>query len=193
MAKPTPEINAGSMADIAFLLLIFFLVTTSMDVDKGIQRRLPPMPDENQKVEAEQINKRNIMVVLINRSDRLFAGGQPMEIYMLKDKVKEFITNPANLPNLPEKKEKNIEGFGPYMVSRAVVSLQNDRGTSYEAYIQVQNELMKAFNEVRDEFAMQHWGKKYAALDETQQEIAREAIPQNISEQEPREVTKTRR
>ena len=193
MAKPTPEINAGSMADIAFLLLIFFLVTTSMDVDKGIQRRLPPMPDENQKVEAEQINKRNIMVVLINRSDRLFAGGQPMEIYMLKDKVKEFITNPANLPNLPEKKEKNIEGFGPYMVFRAVVSLQNDRGTSYEAYIQVQNEIMKAFNEVRDEFAMQHWGKKYAALDETQQEIAREAIPQNISEQEPREVTKTRR
>jgi len=87
MAKPTPEINAGSMADIAFLLLIFFLVTTSMDVDKGIQRLLPPMPDENQKVEAEQINKRNIMVVLINRSDRLFAGGQPMETYMLKDKL----------------------------------------------------------------------------------------------------------
>lgn len=193
MAKPTPEINAGSMADIAFLLLIFFLVTTSMDVDKGIQRLLPPMPDENQKVEAEQINKRNIMVVLINRSDRLFAGGQPMETYMLKDKVKEFITNPANLPNLPEKREKDIEGFGPYMVSRAVVSLQNDRGTSYAAYIQVQNEIMKAFNEVRDEFAMQHWGKEYAALDETQRKIAREAIPQNISEQEPREVTKTRR
>lgn len=193
MAKPTPEINAGSMADIAFLLLIFFLVTTSMDVDKGIQRLLPPMPDENQKVEAEQINKRNIMVVLINRSDRLFAGGQQMETYMLKDKVKEFITNPANLPNLPEKREKEIEGFGPYNVSRAVVSLQNDRGTSYEAYIQVQNELMKAFNEVRDEFAMQHWGKEYAALDETQRKIAREAIPQNISEQEPREVTKTRR
>ena len=116
-----------------------------------------------------------------------------MEIYMLKDKVKEFITNPADLPNLPEKREKEIEGFGPYKVSRAVVSLQNDRGTSYAAYIQVQNELMKAFNEVRDDFAMQHWGKKYAALDETQQGITREAIPSNISEQEPREVTKTRR
>ena len=98
MAKPTPEINAGSMADIAFLLLIFFLVTTSMDVDKGIQRLLPPMPDENQKVEAEQINKRNIMVVLINRSDRLFAGGQPMETYMLKDKVKEIRSLTRALP-----------------------------------------------------------------------------------------------
>ncbi|MDD2329493.1 MAG: biopolymer transporter ExbD, partial [Bacteroidales bacterium] len=76
MAKPAGEINAGSMADIAFLLLIFFLVTTTMDVETGIQRRLPPMPDENQQAEVEQINKRNIMVVLINKNDRLFAGGQ---------------------------------------------------------------------------------------------------------------------
>ena len=91
MAKPAGEINAGSMADIAFLLLIFFLMTTSMDVDSGIQRRLPPMPDANQKVEAEQINKRNIIVVLVNKSDRLFAGGQPMDVSMLKDKIKEFL------------------------------------------------------------------------------------------------------
>lgn len=151
MARPAGDINAGSMADIAFLLLIFFLVTTTMDVETGIQRRLPPMPDENQQTEVEQINKRNIMVVLINSSDRLFARGQEMHITMLKDKVKEFLTNPANLPDMPEKREKEIEGFGTTMVSRAVVSLQNHRGTSYNAYIQVQNELVKAFNEVRDE------------------------------------------
>lgn len=107
MARPAGEINAGSMADIAFLLLIFFLVTTTMDVETGIQRRLPPMPDENQQTEVEQINKRNIMVVLINQSDRLFAGGQEMHITMLKDKVKEFIVNPANLPNLPENVKKH--------------------------------------------------------------------------------------
>lgn len=193
MAKPAGEINAGSMADIAFLLLIFFLVTTTMDVETGIQRRLPPMPDENQQAEVEQINKRNIMVVLINKNDRLFAGGQEMHITMLKDKVKEFITNPANLPDLPEKRENDIEGFGPVMVSRAVVSLQNDRGTSYNAYIQVQNELVKAFNELRDEFSMQHFGKKYDAVDEDQQRIVREAIPLNLSEREPREVTTRRR
>ncbi|MFA5737168.1 MAG: biopolymer transporter ExbD [Bacteroidales bacterium] len=193
MAKPAGEINAGSMADIAFLLLIFFLMTTSMDVDSGIQRRLPPMPDANQKVEAEQINKRNIIVVLVNKSDRLFAGGQSMDVSMLKDKIKEFLMNPANLPNMPEKREKEIEGFGPYMVSRGVVSLTNDRGTSYNAYIQVQNEIVKAFNELRDEFALQQWGKKYSTLDEDQQRIVRDIIPQSLSEQEPREVSKRRR
>ncbi|MCK9347247.1 MAG: biopolymer transporter ExbD [Bacteroidales bacterium] len=193
MARPAGDINAGSMADIAFLLLIFFLVTTTMDVETGIQRRLPPMPDENQQAEVEQINKRNIMVVLINSSDRLFAGGQEMHISMLKDKVKEFLTNPANLPDLPEKREKDIEGFGAVMVSRAVVSLQNDRGTSYNAYIQVQNELVKAFNEVRDEFAMRHFGKKYNSLEEDQQRIVRDAVPMSLSEREPREVKSRRR
>ena len=193
MARPAGDINAGSMADIAFLLLTFFMMVTTMDTETGIQRRLPPMPDENQIEQAEQINKRNIMVVLINNNDRLFAGGQEMPIVMLKEKVKEFLTNPANLPNLPEKREKEIEGFGPYMVSRALVSLQNTRGTSYKAYIEVQNELVKAFNEVRDEFAMQNFGKKYDLLDEDQQRIARDAVPMNLSEREPRYVTKRRR
>ena len=193
MARPAGDINAGSMADIAFLLLTFFMMVTTMDTETGIQRRLPPMPDENQIEQAEQINKRNIMVVLINNNDRLFAGGQEMPIVMLKEKVKEFLTNPANLPNLPEKREKEIEGFGPYMVSRALVSLQNTRGTSYKAYIEVQNELVKAFNEGRDEFAMQNFGKKYDLLDEDQQRIARDAVPMNLSEREPRDVTKRRR
>jgi len=193
MARPAGDINAGSMADIAFLLLTFFMMVTTMDTETGIQRRLPPMPDENQIEQAEQINKRNIMVVLINNNDRLFAGVQEMPIVMLKEKVKEFLTNPANLPNLPEKREKEIEGFGPYMVSRALVSLQNTRGTSYKAYIEVQNELVKAFNEVRDEFAMQNFGKKYDLLDEDQQRIARDAVPMNLSEREPRDVTKRRR
>ena len=116
-----------------------------------------------------------------------------MHISMLKDKVKEFLTNPANLPDLPEKREKDIEGFGAVMVSRAVVSLQNDRGTSYNAYIQVQNELVKAFNEVRDEFAMRHFGKKYNSLEEDQQRIVRDAVPMSLSEREPREVKSRRR
>ena len=193
MARPAGDINAGSMADIAFLLLTFFMMVTTMETETGIQRRLPPMPDENQIEQAEQINKRNIMVVLINNNDRLFAGGQEMPVEMLKDKVKEFLTNPANLPDLPEKREKEIEGFGPYMVSRALVSLQNTRGTSYKAYIEVQNELVKAFNEVRDDFAMQNFGKKYSFLDEDQQRITRDAVPMSLSEREPREVTKRRR
>ncbi len=190
MARPVQEINAGSMADIAFLLLIFFLMVTTMDVEAGLQRRLPPMPDENQKQDDIQINRRNILVVRINSLDVLLAGGQIMDVSQLKDKAKEFLTNPANVETLPDRKDKMIEGFGNFAVSEGVISLQNDRGTSYNAYIQVQNELVKAVNEIRDEFAMKNFGKVYIALDEDKQRIVREAIPQNISEADPKETGK---
>ena len=190
MGKKTPEINSSSTADIAFLLLCYFLMTTTMDQDMGLQRRLPPMPDPNQKVEDQKVNRRNIIVVKINSADRLLAGTEPMHVSQLKDKIKEFLKNPANDPNLPEKEEIEIEGYGTCMVSKGVISLQNDRGTSYQAYIAVQNELVKAVNELRDEWSMANFGKKYANLDEDQQGIARKAIPQNISEAEPKDVSK---
>ena len=192
MAKSTPSLNTTSSADIAFLLLIFFLVSTTMDVDKGIQRRLPPMPDESQKQQDVKVNRRNIVVVRINAQDRILAGGEPMDVTQVKAKIKEFITNPANSESLPEKEMKDIEGFGQYAVSKGVVSLQNDRGTSYSAYLRVQNEIVKAFNEIRDEFAMINYGSKYADLDEEKQKIVREAIPQSISEAEPKDVSKKR-
>jgi biopolymer transport protein ExbD len=116
MAKKTPEINSSSTADMAFILLCFFLMTTTMDQDKGLQRRLPPMPDPNQKVEDQKVNRRNIIVVKINSADRLLAGSEPMDVSQLKDKIKEFLTNPNNDPNLPEKEEIEIEDFGPCMV-----------------------------------------------------------------------------
>ena len=163
-----------------------------MDVDKGIQRRLPPMPDENQKQQDIKVNRRNIVVVRINAQDRILAGGTPMDISQVKDQIKEFITNPANSEALPEKEMKDIEGFGQYAVSKGVVSLQNDRGTSYSAYLRVQNEIVKAFNEIRDDFAMINYGSKYADLDEDKQKIVREAIPQSISEAEPKDVSKKR-
>ena len=185
-------INASSSADIAFLLLIFWLTTTTMNSDKGLQRRLPPMPDENQKQEDIKVNRRNIIQVKINSNDRVIAGGQIMEISEIKDKIVEFVTNPMNLETLPEKEMKDIEGFGQYAVSKGVVSLQNDRGTSYNAYLQVQNELVKAFNEIRDDFAMKNYGKKYNALEEDKQKIVRDAIPQSISEAEPKDISKRR-
>ena len=180
MAKSTPSLNTTSSADIAFLLLIFFLVSTTMDVDKGLDRRLPPMPDENQKQQDVKVNRRNIVVVRINAQDRILAGGTPMDVTQVKDKIKEFILNPANSESLPEKEMKDIEGFGQYAVSKGVVSLQNDRGTSYNAYLKVQNEIVRAFNEIRDEFAMQNFGSKYADLDEEKMKIVRTAIHQSI-------------
>ena len=192
MAKSTPSLNTTSSADIAFLLLIFFLVSTTMDVDKGIQRRLPPIPDEKQQQQDVKVNRRNIVVVRINAQDRILAGGEPMDVTQVKTKIKEFITNPANSESLPEKEMKDIEGFGQYAVSKGVVSLQNDRGTSYSAYLRVQNEIVKAFNEIRDEFAMINYGSKYADLDEEKQKVVREAVPQSISEAEPKDVSKKR-
>ena len=190
MARKTPGLNTQSTADIAFLLLCYFLMTSTMDQQSGLQRRLPPMPDQNQKTEDTKVNKRNIIIVKINSSDRLFAGDQLLDVSQLKDKIKEFITNPNNDPNLPEREMKNIEGYGEYPVSKGVISLQNDRGTSYRAYFAVQNELVKAINEVRDDFCKQNYGKAYTFLTEDQQKIVREAIPQNISEAEPKDVTK---
>lgn len=190
MSKKTPELNSASSADIAFLLLSYFLMTTTMDQDSGLQRRLPPIPDEKQQVEDQKINRRNIIIVRINSADRLFAGNEPMDVSFLKDKVKEFLVNPNNDPNLPERAPKEIEGFGTYNVSKGVISLQNDRGTSYKKYIEVQNELVKAVNELRDEFAKAHFGRAYIALDQDKQRIVRDAIPQNISEAEPKDVSK---
>ena len=188
--KKVPEINGSSMADIAFIALIFFLMVTTMDKEEGIARLLPPIPPEDQKMEDQKVNRRNIIQVKINSNDRLLAGSQPMDVSQLKDKIKEFMTNPYDDPNLPEKEIQDIPGLGPVPVSKGVISLQNDRGTTYQAYITVQNELIKAINELRDDFSVKTFGKKYSKLDNDQQELVRKAVPQRISEAEPKDVKK---
>jgi len=190
--KKTPAINSSSTADIAFLLLCYFLMTTTMGSQTGLSRRLPPMPEKDQKVDDQKVNRRNIIIVKINSADRLLAGSEPIDVSQLKDKIREFLTNPTNDPNLPEKEEIDIEGYGKYPVSKGIISLQNDRGTSYHAYIAVQNELVKAINELRDDFAFKNYGKPFIQLTEEQQDIAKKAIPQNISEAEPKDVAKRR-
>lgn len=190
--KKVPAMNTSSTADIAFLLLCYFLMTTTMGSQTGLSRRLPPMPDPNQKVDDQKVNRRNIIVVKINSADRILAGSEPIDVSQLKNKIREFLTNPNNDPNLPEREVKEIEGFGTYAVSKGVISLQNDRGTSYQAYIAVQNELVKAINELRDEFSLKNYGKRYNRLDEDKQKIVRDCIPSNISEAEPKDVGKKR-
>lgn len=180
------EINAGSMADIAFLLLIFFLVTTTMDVDTGIVRRLPPPVEDDTKVD---IKDRNIFKVLVNSADMLLVEGREGNLRTLKDDTKEFFMNPNDDPELPEKKLENIELLGEVWVSRGVVSLKNDRGTSYEMYIKVQNELTKAFQELRNELSMEKFGTRFDNLiDEAKKEAIQAAIPIAISEAEPEDV-----
>lgn len=192
MAKrDAPEINAGSMADIAFLLLVFFLVTTTMDSDLGMMRKLPPtLPPDMPK--PPPIKDRNVFVVLANANDQLLVEGELMDITELKEAAKEFIQNPLNKETLPEKKQVDLPIFGTRMVSKQVISLQNDNGTSYKLYIQVQNELAAAYNELRDELAMEEFGVTYSKLVENEDKPKVKAIrkfyPQRISEAEPKNV-----
>lgn len=176
------------MADIAFLLLIFFLVATTMNVDTGIQRMLPPMPEEDQQQQTIDVKKRNLLLVFVNRFDQINVAGETIDVTQLRAKAKEFILNPLNDENLPETEMTDIEIIGQYPVSKGVISLQNDRGTSYNTYIHVQNELTRAFNEVRDDLAVQKFGRKFLELTEEQREAIQKAIPLKISEAEPRNI-----
>ncbi|MGN0008001.1 MAG: ExbD/TolR family protein [Alistipes sp.] len=192
--RKVQEINAGSMADIAFLLLIFFLVATTMNVDTGLVRVLPPMPDPNVKQEDIKVKERNLFLVFVSGSGNIMAGGKTIDIRQLKDAAKEFILNPLNDENLPEKEDKTIDlpdgQKWVYPVSQGVISLQNTRDTSYQVYIRVQNELTRAFNEIRDEVAMSKFGKRFGDLDEDQRKVITTAVPLKVSEAEPRKMTK---
>ena len=192
--RKVQEINAGSMADIAFLLLIFFLVATTMNVDTGLVRVLPPMPDPNVKQEDIKVKERNLFLVFVSGSGNIMAGGKTIDVRQLKDAAKEFILNPLNDENLPEKEDKTIDlpdgQKWVYPVSQGVISLQNTRDTSYQVYIRVQNELTRAFNEIRDEVAMSKFGKRFGDLDEEQRKVITTAGPLKVSEAEPRKMTK---
>ena len=187
-AHETPEVSAGSMADVAFLLLIFFLVTTTMDVDSGIVRKLPPpLPKDMEK--PPPVKKRNIYSVLINSNDMLLINGNVGSLDDLRTNVKEFLTPhiPDN-PNFPQTKEIDVDFIGKYQKSKGIVSMQNDRGTSYKTYIHVQNELAAAVRELRDELSNQYFGMNFKTLLETDKNKAKavqKAIPMSISEAEP--------
>ena len=185
--KKVPEINASSMADISFLLLIFFLVTTTMDTDSGITRRLPP-PIENPDMDVK-VKERNILNVMINKYDKLMVNGKPCDIADLKDKTRDFITPKPNDEKAPEVEVKEIEMIGNFTTNKGVVSLKNDRGTSYQMYIAVQNELAKAFNELREEVAMTYFKQHYADMtDKDKIDAVNKAVPVRISEAEPEEI-----
>lgn len=165
------EINAGSMADIAFLLLIFFLVTTTIVEDKGVLVRLPPWSEEPPDV--LKFKTRNVYSILVNANNDLLVRGEPKEIISLKDDIKEFIINPERREDLAESS------------SDAIVSLKNDRGTKYATYLEVYNEVKAAYTELRDEESQRQFGKDFEFLNKTQRQKVIEVIPMKLSEAEP--------
>ncbi len=192
--RTVQEINAGSMADIAFLLLIFFLVATTMNTDTGLVRMLPPMPEDDQIQEDIKVKERNLLLVFVSGSGNIMAGGETLDVRQLKDKAKEFILNPYEDANLPEKEVKEFEmpdgSNWNYPVSSGVVSLQTTRETSYDIYMMVQNELTRAFNEVRNEVSMRKFGRSYEDISTEERNVITKAIPLKISEAEPRQINK---
>jgi biopolymer transport protein ExbD len=172
--REVPEINAGSMADIAFLLLIFFLVTTTIQTDSGLSVLLPPYVEVPPPPEKK--NKRNVFSVQINGNNQLLVRGRPTSLNDasdIKDAVKTFIMNGGKDPNSSDSPKK------------AVVTILNDNGTSYEAYIAVYNQLKAGYNELWEESAQTVHGRSYADLDKKERQSIRKEIPLVISEAEP--------
>ena len=170
--RQAPEINASSMADIAFLLLIFFLVTTEIVEDKGILVKLPPWSEDEPDI--TKLNERNVFSVLVNKDNDLLVRGEPTELSDLRERAKEFIANPAKRPDLAEKPTK------------AIISLKNDRGTEYGTYLAVYNELQGAYNELWNELANSKFGVDYSEeLPFAQRKEIKSTIPFVLSEAEP--------
>lgn len=166
------EINAGSMADIAFLLLIFFLVTTTIAEDKGILVRLPPWSEEEPDI--AKLKTRNVYSVLVNAQNQLLVRGEPMDIENLRENAKEFILNPGRREDMSESPKK------------AIISLKNDRGTNYQTYLEVYNELKGAYDELWDELCQKRYGVAYSEdLPTAYKRTIKEDIPMILSEAEP--------
>ncbi len=180
--RSVPQLNTASVADISFMLLILFLVVTSMDVDKGLTRQLPPIA-EDEALQERDVNKRNVMQVTIDEQDRLIVDGTQMDTRRLGEKLMMFIDNPDNLSDLPEKREKNVPLLGKCSVTdRHVIQLEAARTSSYNLYFQVQNTIVGAYKRLRDNLARQRFHRSYDQCDDNQKKALREVYPQRVSE-----------
>ncbi|GHA23752.1 biopolymer transporter ExbD [Salinimicrobium marinum] len=198
--RSSPEVNAGSMADIAFLLLIFFLVTTTIETDSGISRKLPPMQED--EVEPPIIKQKNIFSVIVNRNNELLVEDEPMEIGALREAAIEFLDNGGGTgPEACDYCQGPRSPNSSDNPNKAVIMLVNDRATEYGTYITVQNELVAAYNHLRDRSARRLYNKSFVQMEEDydnvnysgnketlkeQIEEIRNMWPQKLSEAEPK-------
>jgi biopolymer transport protein ExbD len=171
--REDPEVGGAGMADIAFLLLIFFLLVTTIDVDTGIGLQLPPAPEENQ--EPPPIKERNMLKILVNAQGLVLIDEERTPVSQVKRKVKEFVTNRGQDPNLSDSPDK------------AIVSIKTDRATPYNVYIDMLDEVMGAYNELRNQAAQAEFGKSYEQLaeDSQQRKKVQDIYPKKISIAEP--------
>ncbi len=173
--REDPEIGGAGMADIAFLLLIFFLLVTTIDIDTGIGLQLPPAPEEEQ--EPPPIKERNLLNILVNAQGMVLMDDEPTDISQVKQNVKDFVTNNGEDPNLSESPDK------------AIVSIKTARQTPYRTYINMLDEVMGAYAELRNQAAQAQFGQNYSQLEEDseQQQTVKDMYPKKISIAEPDE------
>ncbi len=192
--KKAGEINSSSMADISFLLLIFFLVTTTMDVDTGMKRTLPPWIDPTEQQNDVDVNERNVLKVNVARNGSIMVG---TKVYRANDlnrsaghsRLSREVYNFLVDADKSNKKDVEIDG-AMYPISEGLVSLKADNESKYSVYLQVQDELAYAFNLYRDDISRLVYGIGYNELDDIQQANIRKAVPMKISEAEPNDQTK---
>ena len=185
--RATPEVNAGSMADIAFLLLIFFLVTTTIEKDKGIARQLPPIePPTDVDVVIKQ---KNLFIVNVNKDDQLLVEDNLMQLKDLRQAAIDFLDNggaPAGSPEHCSYCKGKRDAASSDNPDKAIISVQNDRLTSYSMYISVQNELVAAYNHLRDRESQRLYGWKFTemkkALDEGSYRGNKDALEEKLEE-----------
>ena len=182
-----PSLNSTSTADISFMLLIFFLVTSSMDTDKGLLRQLPPPEETEEQVEVE-MKKRNVMELRLDAADRLTCNGEPLTCQELTRRVEEFVANQADSPTLPEKSRREVHLFGLCTVSdRHVITIEADRQSTYNAYFEMQNAIVRGYALLRDRLARQRFGHPLSSCSQEERDALTMVYPQRISEVLPEE------
>jgi biopolymer transport protein ExbD len=171
-----PALNATSSADIAFILLLFFLLTGSLNPDEGIFRRLLPDTSAARLKQKKEIEKRNYLAFKIDDSDKILMENSPITVFEIRSVAKMFISNPDKSENLP------------LIAKDAVINLEVSRKTSYEAYLKVFGELSAAYSELRNDCSLERFGKSFDTLSEEEQTAVREEYPVQISETEEKEA-----
>ena len=168
--RETPGLNTTSTADISFMLLIFFLVTTSMDVDKGLLRQLPSPEPQKKEQQQTVVDKANLMELRLTAGDTLLVNGKPMQVSLLKEETIRFVHR---------------------LGKKHLISIESDRDADYNLYFQMQNQLMEAYSQLRNETAQKKYHRDYALLNNDQKEQVRNICPQRITESYANAMTQT--
>ena len=177
-----PELSTTSTADISFMLLIFFLVTSSMDTDKGLARQLP-MPDDETVQQQVLIKERNVLAVELDANDRMTCDGEPVSAEELTQRVEEFVANRNGDPQMPEMSERDVHLLGRYTVSdRHVITIKVHPNTTYNAYFDMQDAIVRGYNNLRNQLARRHFNHSLAQCTNDERDAIVMVYPQRISE-----------